>query len=126
MRAELSRPRELKPRLQRSRIAANKAMRSQLDAVHAVFALPEVERAADLPPELVGLIGAFLSANAKPADYVSIHALPKVSQAGSSANEGSSSSASTHQQGGSKEAAPVAPDGAAKGDSSCSQKKKDE
>jgi hypothetical protein len=50
----------------------------RLRAAHdAAFALPEVERATDLLPELVGLIGQFLSENSRPSDYVSIHALPK-------------------------------------------------
>jgi hypothetical protein len=48
-----------------------------LDELHAGFALPEVERATDLLPELVGLIGEFLSIDSHLAEYVSIHALPK-------------------------------------------------
>jgi hypothetical protein len=47
-----------------------------LGAAHAVFALPEVERATDLLPELVGLVGEFL-APLHQSGYVSIHALPK-------------------------------------------------
>ena len=51
-----------------------------LDAVHAVFALPEVERTTDLLPELIGIVGEFLSIDTIPSRYVSIHALPKASQ----------------------------------------------
>jgi len=62
-------------------------VRSRLDAVHAVFALPEVERTTDLLPEIIGIVGAFLSANAKPAEYVSIHALLKQATPGRFARE---------------------------------------
>jgi hypothetical protein len=48
-----------------------------LDELHAAFALPEVEYITDLLPELVGIIGEFLSTDSRPAEYVSIHALPK-------------------------------------------------
>jgi hypothetical protein len=48
-----------------------------LDELHTAFALPELERATGLLPELVGIIGEFLSADSRPAEYVSIHALPK-------------------------------------------------
>jgi hypothetical protein len=49
-------------------------MEDQLDAVHAVFALPEVERATGLLPELVGLIGSFLTERYSPVAYRSIYA----------------------------------------------------
>jgi hypothetical protein len=69
---------------------AGECMQGYLDFVHAVFALPEVERTTDLLPELVGIVGEFLSIDAKPSDYVSIHALPKLSQAGSASSDGGS------------------------------------
>jgi hypothetical protein len=64
------------------------------DDVHAVFVLPEVERLTDLLPELVGIIGEFLSECTNPAEYVSIHALPKQSQPSATGGAGGSGSSS--------------------------------
>ena len=58
-------------------VVLNKFWQGQLDAVHAVFALPEVKRATDLLPELVGIIEEFLSPHFYASEYVSIHAQPK-------------------------------------------------
>jgi len=72
-----------------------------LEELHAAFALPEVERATELLPEIVGLVGQFLSANSRPDKYVSIHALANATQQGqqqqqqrSSASTSAASSAS--------------------------------
>jgi hypothetical protein len=65
-----------------------------LDELHAAFALPEVERATELLPELVGLIGEFLSADSHLTKYVSIHALPNATQQGQQQQQ-QQSSAST-------------------------------
>jgi hypothetical protein len=88
------------------------AAQNLLDAVHAVFALPEVERTTDLLPELVGIVGEFLSTDAKPAEYVSIYALPKVSQscvtaANGDSSSGSSSTPQEKKEGGASSAAAV-------------------
>jgi hypothetical protein len=45
-----------------------------LDHLFATFALPDVERATDLLPEIVALIGQFLAADSQPSEYISIHA----------------------------------------------------
>ena len=57
---------------------------------HPAFALPEVERATDLLPELIDIVGQFLSAEMKPGQDTSIHA-----QAHAAASLSSSSSVLT-------------------------------
>jgi hypothetical protein len=47
-----------------------------LDHLFATFALPDVERATDLLPGIVALIGQFLGADCQPSEYGSVHAQP--------------------------------------------------
>jgi hypothetical protein len=90
LRLMLAEQRERKDELTRGISCAEGWMQRLVDAVHTVFALPEVERTTDLLPELIGLIGEFLSIDANPAEYVSIHALPKPSHQIAAAVEGPS------------------------------------
>jgi hypothetical protein len=99
LRGVLTQQREMQDGIQQDADVAFKGAQDHLDAVHAVFALPEVERTTDLPPELIGLIGEFLSADANPADYVSIYALPQLSEPSALEDEDSSSSASAIRHG---------------------------
>jgi putative hemolysin len=77
LRLVLAQQRQIQDELQQDADDAMHAAQNLLDAVHAVFALPKVERTTDLLPELVGIVGEFLSTATKAKEYVSIHALPR-------------------------------------------------
>jgi hypothetical protein len=77
----------------RNRLAT--LIREPIDHLHATFALPDVERATDLLPELVDIVGQFLSADMKPGQYTSIHAQAHAVSSSSSSSSSVSASAAS-------------------------------
>jgi hypothetical protein len=68
---------------------------------HSTFALPDVERVTDLLPELIDIVGQFLSADMKPGQYTSIHtqtaaAASSASSVPASAGPAATAAATTH------------------------------